>query len=86
MPKSLYRPEYEAFLCLLRETRLAAGLTQQQVADRVGRPQSFVSKLESGERRCDVVELRDLCAVLGVEPAEFMRRLDVAVERDRSPG
>lgn len=76
MPKSLYRPEYEAFLRLLRETRLAANLTQQQVAERVGRPQSFVSKVESGERRCDVVELRDLCQAIGVDHVEFMRRLE----------
>ncbi len=48
------------FLKRLREARQAAGLTQVKVAAKLGRPQSFVSKCESGERRVDVVELREL--------------------------
>ncbi len=48
------------FLKRLREARQAAGLTQVKVAAKLGRPQSFVSKCESGERRVDVVELRKL--------------------------
>jgi len=48
---------YRLFLTRLREARQAAGLTQVQVAAKLRRPQSFVSKCESGERRVDVVEL-----------------------------
>jgi transcriptional regulator with XRE-family HTH domain len=44
---------YRLFLRRLREARLAAGLTQVEVAAKLGRPQSFVSKCESGERRVD---------------------------------
>lgn len=54
---SIYSREYKAFLKRLREARKAAGLTQAQVAQALGRPQSFVSKCESGERRVDAVEL-----------------------------
>jgi len=44
----------------LKQARREAGLTQVEVADRLKRPQSFVSKMESGERRVDVVELSDI--------------------------
>ena len=51
------RPEYRRFLVQLRAARERAGLTQAEVARRLRRPQSFVSKCEAGERRVDVVEL-----------------------------
>jgi transcriptional regulator with XRE-family HTH domain len=50
---------YRLFLTRLREARLGAGLTQMQVAAKLRRPQSFVSKCESGERRVDAVELTE---------------------------
>ncbi len=50
-------PEYKHFLNQLRAARETAGLTQAEVAKRLGQPQSFVSKCESGERRVDVGEL-----------------------------
>ena len=59
------RPEYQRFLERLRAARETAGLTQVEVARRLGRPQSYVSKSESGERRLDVVELLELAEVLG---------------------
>ena len=55
--KSIYAPEYERMLLRLRQAREAAGLTQAAVAEHFGRPQSFVSKCESGERRIDATEL-----------------------------
>jgi len=48
---------YKHFLTRLRQARIEAGLTQMEVAKKLRRPQSFVSKCESGERRVDVVEL-----------------------------
>jgi DNA-binding transcriptional regulator YiaG len=54
---SIYSREYKAFLKKLRQARADAGFTQSDVAARLNRPQSFVSKCESGERRVDVVEL-----------------------------
>jgi len=50
---------YRLFLTRLREARRLAGLTQTEVAAQLRRPQSFVSKCESGERRVDVVELAE---------------------------
>jgi len=55
-----YRRRYKLFLKRLRQARLEAGLRQEEVARKLNRPQSFVSKIESGERRVDVVELEDL--------------------------
>lgn len=66
----------QRFLSLLRRTRLEAGLRQADLARRLGKNQSFVSKYESGERRVDVLELRDICAVLGVSLSDFIRRLE----------
>ena len=57
MTGSRHSHAYERFLRLLRAAREAAGLTQVQVARKLGRPQSYVSKCESGERRVDVIEL-----------------------------
>ena len=54
---TVHSPRYRQFLKKLRAARLDAGLTQQDVARALRKPQSFVSKCESGERRVDVVEL-----------------------------
>jgi len=58
-----YRERYDAFLKRLRQARRDAGLTQEEVARRLGKPQSYVSKCESGERRVDVVELAQFARV-----------------------
>jgi transcriptional regulator with XRE-family HTH domain len=58
-----YRRRYAQFLGRLRQARVEAGLTQVEVANRLERPQSFVSKIESGERRVDVVELSELARI-----------------------
>lgn len=63
-PKSLRTPRYRQFLNLLREARLEAGLTQQDLAQGIGRTQTWVSKCELGERRVDFVELEDIAEVL----------------------
>jgi len=66
--KSLHTREYTALKQWLIRAREAAGLTQQQLADRLGKPQSYVSKIESGERRIDPVELVRHAQALGADP------------------
>jgi len=61
---------------MLRAARVTAGLTQAQLSERIGMPQSFVSKYESGERRLDVLELRTVCKALGISLGAFVNRLD----------
>ena len=60
-----YRQRYRAFLDRLRNARQEAHLTQVDVARSLRRPQSFVSKCESGERRVDVVELQEFAHLYG---------------------
>tara|TARA_B100000965_G_scaffold406790_1_gene448657 strand:- start:44159 stop:44398 length:240 start_codon:yes stop_codon:yes gene_type:complete len=66
MKKSLYSKRHKALIRVLKEAREAAGLTQQAVADKLGKPQSFVAKYENGERRLDVVEFLWVTEALGV--------------------
>ena len=59
-----YLRQYAALRALLRSLRAEAGVSQVELAKRLGVPQSFVSKIESGERRIDVIELRRICVAL----------------------
>ena len=70
---TVHSPRYRQFLKKLRAARLDAGLTQQQVARALRKPQSFVSKCESGERRVDVVELERFAKVYGKGLEDFLR-------------
>lgn len=75
MPKSTFTQEYAEFVRRLREAREKAGLTQEQLAQRLGQGQSFVSKYERGERRLDVVELSAVCQAIGISLLAFVQSL-----------
>jgi len=74
--KSIHSPRQRELLALLRSTRDEAGLSQSELARRLAKPQSFVSKYEAGERRIDIVELEQICKALGVPLSEFVRRFE----------
>ena len=76
MDRNLHRREQLALLELLRELRVAAGLRQQDLAQRLGQPQSFVSKFESGERRLGLLEVRQICGALGLSLSEFAEQYE----------
>ena len=57
MSKSIYSKEYRFVLTQLKNARIESGLTQKDVTKLIGKPQSYISKCESGERRLDVTEL-----------------------------
>lgn len=63
MGGSIYSARYQAFLRRLRDARIEAGLTQEEVAQKLNEPQSFVSRCESGERRVDIIELVDFALI-----------------------
>ena len=73
--KSIRSPRQQRLIDLLVEARREAGLTQVVLAERVGRPQSFVAKYEGGERRLDVVEFVELVEAMGSDPQGVFARL-----------
>ena len=73
MQKSQHTRKYDRLLDALRRARRDAGLTQLDVAARLGAYASYVSKCESGERRLDVVELAEFCRVYGVPLVELLK-------------
>ena len=73
--KSVFTQRYSRFLDAIIAARKSAELTQQELAERLGRPQSYVSKYERGERRLDVLELIDIADALGVEPCHLLNAL-----------
>jgi transcriptional regulator with XRE-family HTH domain len=79
MEKSIYSPEYAVALRMLREAREQAGYTQVELAERLGQTQSFVTKVERGDRRLDIVQLRTICRELGLTATDFVRRWERAL-------
>jgi len=79
MEKSVHSENQKKFQQLLRELREAKELRQEDVAEALEVPQSFVSKIESGERRLDILELREVCEVLGISLAKFCKQLEEAI-------
>jgi transcriptional regulator with XRE-family HTH domain len=76
MRKSIASPEHQALCELLKQVRRGAGLSQVDLAERLGEPQSFVSRYETGQQRLDVLELRQVCLALGISLTEFAERLE----------
>jgi ribosome-binding protein aMBF1 (putative translation factor) len=70
------RKKQKALLSLLRQARVEAGMRQEDLARSLAMPQSVVSKFESGERRLDLLELRDVCQALGISLVEFVSRFE----------
>lgn len=83
MTKSIYSRQYADLCSLLADCRRESRLSQSDLAARLGLTQSRVSKIERGERRLDVVELRDWCLALGISLGSFVARLENRISRRR---
>jgi transcriptional regulator with XRE-family HTH domain len=77
MDKSQHTRKYDRLLKALRKARKDAGMTQLDVAARLGTYASYISKCESGERRIDVVELAELCNLYGVKLIELLKSVGI---------
>lgn len=82
MKKSIYTHQQKKLQNLLRQIRCEADLRQVDLAERLGEPQSFVSKYETGERRLDILEVREVCETIGISLEEFARRLEECLLKD----
>jgi len=76
MGRYKWSKQEEILLKLLKQLRVDAGMTQRQPMVKLNRPQSYVSKYESGEKRLDILELKELCDACGVSLAEFTKKLE----------
>lgn len=81
MPRSLRSPRHKRLAELLIHYREEAGLKQADVAEKLGRHQPFISNIESGQRRVDVVELLDLAEAIGFDPSSLMQALIITKAR-----
>jgi transcriptional regulator with XRE-family HTH domain len=73
--KSLRSREHRCVIAVLVATRKASGLTQQQLAARLRKPQSYISKYETGERRLDVPEFIRVARCLNADPAALIAQI-----------
>ena len=81
MARRTHTANYRVFRDLLRLVRRESGLTQTELARRLRRPQSFVSKYEIGDRCLDVIELRAVCRALRIPLQTFCRKLEARLSR-----
>ena len=70
MPRALYTKDHNEIVARLKEARIKIGLGQVEVAEKLGRTQSYVSKIESGQRRFDVLQLKEF-AKLYKKPLDY---------------
>ncbi|WP_199562952.1 helix-turn-helix domain-containing protein [Simplicispira sp. 110] len=75
MSNPMHTPHYSVLRTRLVELREAKGITQAEVAAKLGKPQSYVSKYERGERRLDIIELIAVANALGVDPVQLFAEL-----------
>ncbi len=75
MEKNVHTDRQRLLLVMLKDERLSADLTQEQLATKLSVPQSFIAKYELGDRRLDVFELFDVLDSMGVDKLVFVQRL-----------
>ena len=75
MKKTIHSKQAEKLCILLADSRKKAGCTQQQLAEMLNRPQSFVAKYELGERRIDVIQFLTIAKILKLDPLKLIKEL-----------
>lgn len=72
---SIYSDEYQLVIKIMRAARHEKGMTQAQLAKALGRPQSFVAKIENGERRLDIIEFAHIAHLLSLDVADVLKMI-----------
>lgn len=75
MAKTIFTKQHQDFIRALREVRRSKGVTQMQLSERLDRAQSYISNIERGERRLDVIEFMALAAALNRDAAELFSEI-----------
>ena len=83
MKKSVHSEPYSVFAALLVSARKRAGMRQIELAQKLNKPQSFVSKFECGERRLDVIEFLTIMDALGEDPFAILAEASKALHRNQ---
>ena len=81
VPKSVFTDRYRRLLEMLVEARTSAGLSQVELAEKIGWQQTDISKVERGERRLDLVEFLEFAEALRIDAGDFVRKLQNARKR-----
>ena len=75
MPKTIFTGENKVVVDAIKAARVRAGLTQAQLAERIGRDQSHISLIEGSQRRLDLVEFHKLAAAMDADPVELFAQI-----------
>ena len=79
MPKPIHSEQYEVLRQMLIAERKAVSLTQQQLAERLKKPQSYIAKYELGERRLDVIEFLAVAHAIGFDPTKMIKKIEKGI-------
>jgi transcriptional regulator with XRE-family HTH domain len=83
MKKSVHSEPYSVFAALLAGARKGVGMRQIELAQKLNKPQSFVSKFECGERRLDVIEFLTIMDALGVDPLAILAEASKVLRKNQ---
>ena len=81
MEKTIYTQEYQTLLAVLKRCREKAGITQIALAEKLAKTQTFISKVERGDRRLDAVELRSFCHAIGMTLGAFVAEFEKELKK-----
>lgn len=79
---NIYETNYKIFADCLRDFRLQSKMTQQELASLLGCTQSYISKYEQGQKRLDIVEIRNICNALGISLVEFVTEYEERIKNE----
>ena len=83
MKRSKYKGQYKILLDQLYRLRISSGLKQSELSEQLGVSQSFISKIENGERKIDIIELQTICNILGSTLELFIKEFENKLNESR---
>lgn len=78
----IYEPEYKLFIECLKESRIQSRMTQQELATHLGCSQAYISKYEQGQKRLDIIEVRNICHCLGISLPDIVNQFEERLKKE----